>query len=286
MWVLQGRRLQLPLVKLLAETAMSSVIVIAVIIIALASLVSYAFISQTLTHKREHQERVINALTSKTRNFKFMLSGFPQGFLPPELTLLIQKSLLEIYSQLSELEPANVGHRGEIQALSLQMSETRRQATRRSNIHLENHQQISEVKACLEELHKYIFQLEEKNLIQRESADAHRASIRELVISITVDSYTIAGKQAFERDKPRLALHSFNLALNLMQRERKLGNFDQRIIELQHQCAELSTKIAEQTEGGNTALPSLDADTQSKLESEWDSFEHSSPDWKKKQLYD
>ena len=265
---------------------MSSVIVIAVIIIALASLMSYAFISQTLAHKREQQERAINALTTKTRNFKFMLSGFPQGFLPPELTLLIQKSLLEIYSQLAELEPSNLAHKSELQALSLQMSETRRQSSRRTNIHLENNQQISEVKACLEELHRYIFQLEEKNRIQRESADAHRASIRELVVSITVDSYTIAGKQAIERDKPRLALHSLDLALKLMQRERKQGNFDQRIIELQQQCIELNTKIAEQNDTDNADTSAFDTDIQSKLDSEWEHFEHSSPDWKKKQIYD
>ena len=75
---------------------MSSVAVIVLIIVVLASLVCYAFISQTMAHKREQQERLIGALSLKARNFKFMLSGFPQGFLPPELTLLVQKSLISL----------------------------------------------------------------------------------------------------------------------------------------------------------------------------------------------
>ena len=263
---------------------MSSVAVIVLIIVVLASLVCYAFISQTMAHKREQQERLIGALSLKARNFKFMLSGFPQGFLPPELTLLVQKSLMEIHSQLSDLEPGNNVHKSELQTISQQMNDTRRQATRQGNVRLDNPQQISEVKACLEELHKYIFHLEEKQRIPRESADAYRASIRELVVNITVDSYNIAGKQALEKDKPRLALHNLDLALKLMQRERKSGNFDQRIIDLQKQCAELSLRVA--ADDNATTGPILEPNSQAELDNQWSEFEESKPDWKKKQIYD
>lgn len=263
---------------------MSSVAVIAVIIILLASLVCYAFISQTLAHKREQRERLVSALSLKARNFKFMLNGFPQGFLPPELTMLVQKSLMDIYNQLTELEPQNNLFRGELQTLSQQMNDARRQHSRQGNVRMENPQQISEVKACLEELHKYIFQLEEKNRIPRQTADAHRASIRELVVNLTVDSYNIAGKQALDKEKPRLALHNLELALRLMERERKSGDFNQRIVDLQQQCAALNLRITQ--EDAATAGPDITPDDQENLDGQWDEFSKKEGDWKKKQMYD
>jgi chromosome segregation ATPase len=263
---------------------MSSVTFIVAIIVVLACLVCYAFISQTLANKREQRERLIGALTLKARNFKFMLNGFPPGFLPPELTIIVQKSLMEIHSQLAELEPANGSHKNELHILSQQMSNVRRQQSATHNIRLENPQQINEVKACLEELHKYIFQLEEKGRIPRENADAYRASIRELVVNITVDSYTIAGKQASDKDKPRLALHNLELALRLMEREHRSGSFDQRIAELQQDCAALKLILAEQDSATDGPLH-LPAST-GELESEWQEFEETENTWKKRQVYD
>ena len=260
---------------------MSSVAVIVVIVIALSVLVCYAFVSQTLSHKREQRERLASALGLKARNFKFMLNGFPQGFLPPELTLLVQKSLLEIYTQLSDLEPDENNHKSELQTLAQQMSDARRQASRTGNVRLDNPQQINEVKACLEELHKYVFQLEEKSKIPRENADSYRASIRELVVNITVDSYNIAGKQALDKDKTRLALHNLELALKLMQRERKSGDFDQRIVELQAQCTELSAKIAEED---SLSIPIPDEDDE--INEQWSQLDKEQEGWKKKQIYD
>ncbi|WP_053980113.1 hypothetical protein [Marinagarivorans algicola] len=263
---------------------MSSVVVIIVIIALLASLVCYAFISQTLAHKREQRDRLIGALSLKARNFKFMLSGFPQGFLPPELSMLVQKSLMEIYNQLTELEPENNGHQNELQALSQQMNDARRQNTRQGSVSLENPQQISEVKACLEELHKYIHQLEEKDRIPAQTGDAHRASIRELVVGLTVDSYTIAGKQALDKDKPRLALHNLELALHLMERERQSGHFGPRITDLQTQCAALAKRIAD--EDDESTAPEAQPETQEGLEGEWDEYANKGGEWKKKQMYD
>lgn len=263
---------------------MSSVAVIVTIVVILAFLVCYAFISQTLANKREQRERLVNALSLKARNFKFMLSGFPQGFLPPELTMLVQKSLLEIFNQLGDLEPDNNQHKVELQTLSQQMNDARRQPSRQANVRLENPQQISEVKACLEELHKYVFQLEEKGRIPRASADAHRASIRELVVNITVDSYNIAGKQALEKDKPRLALHNLQLALRLMERERSAGNFDQRIADLEQQCAKLQDVVA--AEDAEAAGVEIEPEEQADLEEQWSEFGESDSLWKKKQVYD
>lgn len=263
---------------------MSSVAVIVTIVIVLALLVCYAFISQTMANKREQRDRLVNALSLKARNFKFMLSGFPQGFLPPELTMLVQKSLLEIFNQLADLEPDNDQHKVELQALSQQMNDARRQPSRQANVRLENPQQISEVKACLEELHKYVFQLEEKGRIPRANADAYRASIRELVVNITVDSYHLAGKQALDKDKPRLALHNLQLALKLMGRERNAGNFDQRIADLQQQCASLQEKIS--AEDALTIRPHMEEDELNSLDEQWNEFGGNDNHWKKKQVYD
>ncbi len=264
---------------------MSSIAVIATIIILLSVLVCFAFVTQTLAHKREQRTRMISALTAKVRNFKYMQNGFPPGFLPPDLALLVQKSLLEIFNQLMELDPQNTAYQAELQLIGQNMTNVRRQAKPSGPVRLQSQQQISEVKSCLEELHKYIYQLEEKKRLSREDADAHRSFVRAPVGNITVDAYSIAGGHALDRGKLRLAQHNLELAIKLMERERKSGQFDQRIADLQQQHAHVCQQIAQ--EDAQSSLP-MDTSDASALEASWDDEMAQNPDqqWKKKHIYD
>lgn len=264
---------------------MSSVALISAIIVLLTLLVSYAFIVQNVANRRQQRARLANALKQRVRNFKYMLTGSPAQFLPKELTLLIQRSLIQILEQLKQLEPKVGQHRQDMELITLQMAETqKRQETPANTQSLQNPKHSAEIKACLEELYKFVYQLEGQKTMPRAQADAYRGMIKDLVLKLTIDSYVLHGRIAQDAGKPRLAIHYFDLALKLMIREGPGGQFDERIAQIRQLIKELQG--LETTPEEQTPETPEEAAEKSQISSEWDKFQQQDAGWKKKQLYD
>lgn len=264
---------------------MSTVAVIVTIVVLLAALVCYAFVSQTIKTKKEQKMRLTAALKSRSRNFKFMLNGFPQGFLSKELTLLVQRSLADVCEQLAKLEPEDPAHLQDFQLMSAQMTESHKQSAPQAVKPLESQQQIKDVKVCLEELHKFVFTLEKKNTLTRNQAGSFKTQIKQLVLQVTVDSYSLNGKQASQGGKTKLALHYFDLALKLILREGKSNKFASQVAKLKEQMAQLQSKLSE--EEPQTAMSDDQLAEQNEMADEWDKFADKNEDmWRKKNVYD
>ena len=263
---------------------MSSIQVISTIIVLLAGLVCYAFISQTLRIKKEQRERLMAMLKRRNNTFKFMLNGFPKGFLPKELTLLVQRSLIETCEQLTKLDSSNPTYQQDLQIVSGQMTETQRQSGPQPQKRLDNQQQVKEVKMCLEELYRFIHNQQQKNLLPKNQAYAFSAQIKQLVLQITVDSYVLRGVASQQSEKYKLAYHYYDLAIKLLVREGKAGANDERIAELKALLPPLAIKMAE--EEGTTNLSEQEMAEQTEMDNEWDKFGEKEDFWKKKHAYD
>ncbi len=261
---------------------MSSVNIIISIIVLLGILVCYAFIMQSLKQKREQRNRILAALKSRCRNFKFMLNGFPQGFLPRDLLLLVQRSLIDVCEQLAKLEPREPSHVQDLQMVSTQMAETQRHAKPVAQISLDNPQQLKEVKICLEELHRFIHQLETRTILSHNQAEGYRAMIKQLVLQITVDGYVMQGKIARQSSKTKLAFHYFDLALKLLLREGKAGQFTERIENLKT----IQQELLKQLELEHAPVSDKEQAEAEEIASEWDKFDSDEEVWKKKHAYD
>lgn len=260
---------------------MSTVTVIVAIVCLLGVLVSYAFVQQTVKNKKEHRARMLAALKSRSRTFKFMLKGFPKGFLSKELVTLVQKSLIDVYEQLSKLEPEMPQHLQNFQQLSSELTENQRQAKPSEPPTLDNPQQIKEVKVCLEELHKFVYKLEEKQKISHNQGQYFRDQIKQMVTQVSVDSYCMNGNRAKQSGKTKLALHYFETALSLIAKSGKSGRFKNKTVHLQEISAELKEKLQE--EQGVTELTSAE---QQGTEDAWAKFSDDDDIWKKKNVYD
>lgn len=263
---------------------MSSVEIIVVIIVLLAVLVCYAFVAQTLKQKREQRARLLAALKTRARNFKFMINGFPQAFLPRDLTLLVQRSLIEVCENLSRLEPREPSHLQDLQAISSLMAETQRHAKPNSQVPLENPQQIKEVKICLEELYRFIHSIESKGTLSRNQAENYRSQIHQLALQITVDNYVIQGSAAENTTKPKLAIHYYDLAARLLLREGKPGQYDDRINDLKNRLKELNHALLEKNDG--EPLTEQELAEQEEIDNAWNKFGNETDVWRKKHAYD
>lgn len=265
---------------------MSSVTVIIGIIVLLAVLVCYAFVSQAIQVKREKRKRLLAALNAQLRNFKFVLSGCPDGFLSKELKTLVLRSLIEVCEQLSKLAPKDPSFPQDLQVYTQQLTEAQRASTQTTQTKLESPQQIKDVKMSLEELHRFIFNLEGQGRLTRSQGDVFRNQIKQLVLRVTVDGYVLNGQTAKQAQKIKLALHYYDLALKLLIREGKAGTYADRIAQLKTITEELSSQLSEEEIAA--PLQTGNEEDQAELDDEWNKFSEDSSDkiWKKKQVYD
>ncbi|MFL0799952.1 MAG: hypothetical protein K6L80_05865 [Agarilytica sp.] len=264
---------------------MSTASIIVIIVILLGVLVSYAFVQQTVQAKREQRIRLTSALKSRSRSFKFMLNGFPQGFLTKELKILVQRSLADVCEQLSKLDPGDPSHLQDLQIVNSQMAETQRQAPVSAPPTLDNPQQIKDVRACLEELHKYIYKLEAKQTIPRNQAQVFRNQIKALSLQVSVDGHVLNGNQARQAGKTKLAIHYFDLAQNLIVRESKSDVMKKRLDQIKAIVAQLKERLTDEEQ--SAPISAEDQDQAEEVQGEWDKFSSDQEDiWKKKNVYD
>lgn len=264
---------------------MSSIAIIIIIIVLLSMLVCYAFIVQSLRQKREQRDRLLLALKARARNFHYMLDGFPQGFLPKDLTLLVQRSLQLVYEQMVRLEPKNASHRENMQTLAAKVAAAQKESDKPTvTVSVDNPQQSADIKLCLEELYKFVFQLERKGQLTQLQAEAYRAIIRQLLLHLTVDTYILHARIAQEKDKLQLACHYFELAIKLIQKEGQKSQFEPKLLQIMNAKGGLEKILSER---GETRDPVPGEDSPpTPVGAEWDEFDKMSQSWKKKQLYD
>lgn len=263
---------------------MSTAAIIISIICLLGALVLYAFAAQTIQQKREHRKRLIAALKSRARTFKYMLNGFPPNFLTKELIVLVQRSMADVCEQLSKLEPNEPSHVQELQLVTSQMVESKRQSGPGKAVSLESQQQIKDVKLGLEELYHFIDTLDRKQTLPRSQAEIYRAQIKHLALGISVDSYCLHGKQAMQSEKTKLAIHYYELALKLLTRENKRSVHEARIQSIREILTELEKRM--ESEDPQMNLSSQEIAEQEGVQDEWDKFNQKDTQWKKKNVYD
>ena len=262
---------------------MSSVTITIIIIVLLAGLVCFAFVSQTIEKNRKQKQRLLAALKQRARNFKYVLSGFPPDFLTRDLTVLVHRCLIDVCEQLSKLEPTERQYVDELLFYTQQMEEVQKKPKSKRPKPLENPQQVKEVKSHLEEVNKFIFQLERRGTLNSSQAQAYSSQIRQLTLQMTVDNYVLNAKQAQGSDKKRLAVHYYGLAQKLLTRSNTEGGFNKQIAQLSQVVETLTAVLRE--EEPNYQETDTQLEEKAIAEKAWDTHEEGDT-WKKKSLYD
>lgn len=264
---------------------MSSIYIAGIIVALLIAAVGYAFISQNLEKKRKQKQRLLSALKTRSRNFKYMLSGFPADFLTKELNILVYRCLVDVCEQLAKLEPGEPSYVEELQLYSSQMEEAKRKPATQKRAPLENPQQIKEVKQHLEELNKFIALLEKRGGVSKSQADGFGRQIKQLVLQVSVDNYTLSARQARENDKTRLAIHFYSLARKLLVRENTSSGYQKQVSQLNNVISQLEAQLAE--EEPEYQPSELEALQKEEAQQAWDKFSNEEDEpWKKKRVYD
>ena len=262
---------------------MSSVAIISIIVILIVGLVSYASISQTIATRRKQKQRLLAALKIRSKDFKYMIAGFPPDFLSKDLNVLVYRCLIDVLEQLSKLDPQEKLYFDELMLFNKQYEEAQSKPKIASRKKLDNPQQTKEIKRLLQGLNQFIGNLLKRGSITSGQFKEYNEQIKSMVIQMTVDSYIMNAKQSKSSGKIRLAIHYFSLAKKLLEKESGKQNFIKQIQQLDGVIAQLEVQAAEE-EPGTTA--NAVAAKESDGSNEWNEFKQDDSEWKKKSVYD
>lgn len=244
----------------------------------LVVLISYKFISHTLQQRRIQRQRLITALKTRQRNFQYMVTGFPPGFLPAELGAQVYRALLTTTEELARLEPDSETHRADIALYNAELTASKQPAAV-ERVRLEHPEQIKEVRQNLQELHRFILTQEAGKHLNPGQAVALVEQIKRLVLQTTIDGYSLLARQAQQAGKPRLAIHNLTLAQKALIAENLDHQYDRLIAKIEQRIQALGQQAA-------APQPRETLDETPLANKEWEHFEEEESNWKKKQIYD
>jgi hypothetical protein len=257
---------------------MSTAVIIGIIAVGLFALVAIAATMQSIEKNKKHQRLRENGLNTRARNFHYMLEGFPEGFLSRDLQVLVCKSLLEVYQQLSSLAPETKNYSDRHQLIQQQLDLIAAKPASTGGLTLNDSGQIPDIQKLLTSLHKYITQLMANKRINNAEAHTYSAQINRLMLQTTIDGLTLASSAARNEGKIKLALYHQQTILEKLEKENADGSYNQRLSQTQALINELQGTV-----------DTSEAETQqrrTKADAEWDELNKPDESWKKKSLYD
>ena len=146
---------------------------------------------------------------------------------------------------------------------------------------LESHKQIKQVKSCLEELYKSIVRLEAAKTVSKALASGYKDQVKQLLYQAAADGYELHGAKAEQQEKLKLAIHHYQIALNVLTKNNQAGQFKARIEDISKIIKAVQEKlniIDDQTSDQEMIEQANSA--------EWEKTVSGDDLWKKKTVYD
>jgi predicted RND superfamily exporter protein len=257
---------------------MSTAVIVGIIISGLAILVAIAVTIQSIDKNNKEKRRLEAALKSRSRNFDYMLNGFPEGFLNRDLQVLVCNCLAEVYSQLAQIDSRNKDYSNKLSKAQMQLAEYKARPANNSSVTLTDITQIKEVQKMLGGLYNFIAKLAASKRITTKEAKIYGKQVRRLIVQTSTDALINPINDALQMHKFRLAIHYSHMAVDKMKKENDDGFYTDRINKYLLRIDELETQATSNEEEAETE--------KQKIAGDWEDIEKPDDSWKKNAVYD
>ena len=232
---------------------MSTTAIIIAVLVCVFVLIAVTFTLQQIEKTNSEKNALIASLKAQTRNFQYLLEGFPEGLLSVDLKLLVCQCIGEGLEQLLRLDRKNPQYSQQHRQLQEKIAQLQTQsATSAAYQPLTNPAQIQEVQKLLGSLYNVVQRLYQNKRLSAAQANAYGKQVQRLATRIALDANLAAAQQALQNGKPRLAQHHYGIAIEKMNKDNADGQFTAQIAACQQRHADLE-KIAS-TQASNSEL--------------------------------
>jgi hypothetical protein len=262
---------------------MPTALIVSLVVIGILLIVGTAYSIQIMEKNNREKRRLMFSLRERAESFKVMLESFPQGFLTPDLQVLMCKCLIDILEQLLQIDKANrAQHSQSINQVTSHLEQLKANGASGGYQSLSDPKHVQQVQKLLSTVYNFIVKLRQSNQISEAEATSYAKQIRRLNVVSSLDAFRFAKQAAMKEGKPRLALHYQTMSIDKMKKENSDGFFSERIAAFESQLAEFETAIETHENAPKQAAAAQGSE-------EWAKFEEQNQQqeqWKKKAIYD
>jgi hypothetical protein len=257
---------------------MSTELIIGGVAFALLALIAIAITIQTIEKNTKEKRRLETALKSRARNFQYLLEELPDGFLSKELQQLVCHSLIDVYEQLTQLQPKSNEFSHQLTRYKQQLAQVNALEHSPAPPTLTDLGQIKEIQQLLSSLFNFIAKLSGSKRINNQQAQFYAQQIRRVMLQTSLDGLNESANQAKHAGKLRLALHNYHMAIDKIKKENADGHFNRHLEAFQQRAEDVESQLSEH-------------EVQTKAEQKeraerWNEMEKEDNAWKKKAMYD
>lgn len=251
------------------------------IIIALAAIVVISIAVMVISQMREKAriERVrrTTALEDSYKRCARLLSELPGQYLTSELKLLLLKRMEDVCNDLAGLKsdlPVEQW-RESAQQLKILIQENRDDVR---PVKIDSAEKSTYVKELLQNLFKMIEAMHKSGRINGATAKKNLKYVLFLVHKTHADLHVFQARDLISQNQIRKAIHAYHLASTEMGKSKDNPLAMKAVKSFRTRIKELEALIADGENAGS-------AESESKLDKQWDNFLHDD-EWKKKADYD
>ncbi len=235
---------------------MSSTLLSGLLFAGIAILIMAAYVSQILEKQRIKRVRIQAEHNDRVRKLEYMLTAFPPGYLSKELKLLLCGQIVHHLSELRQFNTASAKINTHIAAVESNMQAISHEVATEQSLSFPSQTQtidIKELRALLKDLHGFVTRLYKHGAISKDTANIHVNHIRNLVLHITIDKFTVSGEMARKHGNHKLAMHHYTLAFNELAKQPNKNLYQKELIKYKTIIEQLKIEEAKALAGEQEA---------------------------------
>jgi hypothetical protein len=263
---------------------MTPVYIIIGLIVLTCMLICYVFIKQTIVKRKREKARLFNALVKRSKELLQMLNAFPRHFLPKDLSVFLYRCIVDVFEQLSKLEPERSEFLEQFTLYTTTMETKIREPVNDSQVRLQSSTQINEIRQYLNYLGRFMQKWVQRGNLSDQQYGAYKVTLKNLVNKLMIDNYMLSGTASNDIGKYKLAAHHFTLAKNMIIKEGLASTQKDNLAHINQELARLIEAMKLEDEAAGTVKANIETITTDNND-EWSELE-AKDGWKKKNIYD
>lgn len=263
---------------------MTPVYIIIGLILLTCVFICFIFIKQTIVKRQREKARLFNALQKRSKELLQMLNAFPPHYLPKDLSVFLYRCIVDVFEQLSKLEPDRPEFLEQLKLYTTTMETTVRQPVNDSQVRLQSTTQINEIRQYLNYLGRFMQKWVQRGNLSNKQHEAFQVTLKNLITKLMIDNYMLSATKSLEISKNKLAAHYFILAKKMITKEGLASAQKDNLIHINQELLRLKEVLKLEDEAAGTVKADIDTSTTDN-DDEWNALEDKD-DWKKKNIYD
>jgi hypothetical protein len=267
---------------------MTSVYIIIGLILLTCALICYIFIKQTIVKHKRQKARLFSALEKRSKEFLQMLNAFPPHFLPKDISVFLYRCIVDVFEQLSKLEPGRPELLEQFTLYSTALETTMRQPVNNHQVRLQNTNQINEIRQYLNYLSRFMQKWVERGNLSSKQYQAYKVTLKNLAAKLMIDNYMLSATKSDGIGKNKLATHYFTLAKNMITKEGLVNTQKDDLAHINEELARLGEFLKLEDEAADKVQEDINTSVTDDIDNdndEWSSF-NDNEGWQKKNVYD